>query len=251
MSESTRKIYNQSATDWARTEPILLSDFTARPWVMDLCEPVVGRSILDVGCGEGYCARKLSQRGAGPIVGVDISEGMIERARSREAAELLNIEYRVGTATDLSFAADKSFDIVVAVFLFNYLTYQETEHAMREIERVLKPEGTFVFAVPHPCFPFLCDLEQPFFFDPGSRGYFSGRNHTFKGRIWRRDGVNVEVRCVHKTFGDYFAALRAANFTALPEVVELHVREEHLALDPDFFKPLEDLPLHVAFRQKK
>lgn len=251
MIESTRNIYDQSATDWARTEPRLLSDFTARPWVMDLCEPVLGRSVLDVGCGEGYCARTLKQRGAGQILGVDLSEGMIERARSREASERLHIEYRVGTATDLSFAADESFDMVVAVFLFNYLTYQETEHAMREIARVLRSEGTFVFAIPHPCFPFLCNTEPPFFFDTGNTGYFSGRNHTFQGRIWRRDGVNVEVRCVHKTFGDYFAALRAANFTAMPEVIELHVQEEHLALDPDFFLPLKDMPLHVAFRQKK
>jgi hypothetical protein len=45
--------------------------------------------------------------------------------------------------------------------------------------------------------------------------------------------------------------MRYAGFTTMPEVHELHINAEHVALDPEFFTPLIDLPLHVAFKVKK
>jgi hypothetical protein len=58
----------------------------------------------------------------------------------------------------------------------------------------------------------------------------------------------VPVRCVHKTVDDYFNALAAAGFTSLPGVQELYAQPEHLDMDPEFFEPLKDKPLHLAFR---
>jgi SAM-dependent methyltransferase len=117
-----------------------------------------------------------------------------------------------------------------------------------QAHRVLRPGGVMVFTVPHPSLPFLRKTEPPFYFEPGDAGYFSGCNRQFEGRIWRRDGVDVPVRCVHKTFEDYFTALAATGFTHLPQVQELRALPEHIRLDPDFFTPLDDQPLHVAFR---
>lgn len=119
---------------------------------------------------------------------------------------------------------------------------------MTEAARVLRPGGKFVFAVPHPSLAFVREEAPPFFFTRGTNGYFSGRDTQFEGKIWRRDGEAVRVRCVHKTLDDYFRALAKAGFRFLPDVQELHVTEEHLALDPAFFEPLRDVPLHVAFR---
>ena len=53
---------------------------------------------------------------------------------------------------------------------------------------------------------------------------------------------------MHKTFGDFFSALSAAGFGSLPKVEELRVTEEHLQQHPEWFGPLRDLPLHVAFQ---
>jgi hypothetical protein len=55
------------------------------------------------------------------------------------------------------------------------------------------------------------------------------------------------VRCVHKTFADYFEALAAAGWRSLPSVVELKVTAEHVAFDRSFFAPLEGFPLHLLF----
>jgi hypothetical protein len=53
-SLSTLDIYNAHSQSWVRKERILLSDFTARPHVMDELAPLAGTHVLDLGCGEGF-----------------------------------------------------------------------------------------------------------------------------------------------------------------------------------------------------
>ena len=248
---STETLYDRASGEWARKEPILLSDYTARPFLMDWCDPIKELDVLDLGCGEGYFARNLKVRGARSVHGIDLSSKMIDQAREEEAREHLGISYEAGDATDLRHLGDQSFDRVVAVFLFNYLDREQTLQAMQAVARVLKPGGSFVFAVPHPGLPFILEESPPFYFSPGGHGYFSGRDRLFEGEIYRRDGVAVPVRSVHKTFTDYFRCLRDAGFTAMPEVEELGVTEEMVTFDPDFFSPLLDQPLHLAFRLEK
>ena len=147
--QTIRELYNHSQSNWIRREPTMLSDFTARPAILSLCEPIAGLRVLDLGCGEGYCSRKLRRCGASEVYGVDISEGMIEAARQEEAREPLGIHFDVGSATDLTRFTDHAMDLVLAVFLFNYLDIAQTHQCMAEIARVLRPGGQFVFGVPH------------------------------------------------------------------------------------------------------
>ena len=74
----TKVVYNENAEKWLRLAPSSLSDFTARPRVFEACGELNGRSVLDIGCGEGYCARELKRRGAGYYLGLDLSEEMIK-----------------------------------------------------------------------------------------------------------------------------------------------------------------------------
>lgn len=247
MLEATEKLYNNTATRWVRGEPSSLSDFTARPAILSMCEPVTDLRVLDLGCGEGYCSRELRRRGAKEVYGVDLSQGMIEAARSQEAQTSLGINYEVSCATNLKQFSDREFDLVVAVFLFNYLTIAQTQQCMAEVLRLLRPGGRFIFSVPHPAFPYMRQADYPFYFQVEKNNYFSGRDNLFPGRIWKRDGSWLEVQLVHKTFQDYFEALQSAGFSTLPALRELRVLPEHLEIDPTFFEPLIDLPLHVAF----
>ena len=248
MNETNEALYNRSAQDWKRTEPILLSDFSARPFILSWCEPIQGQRVLDLGCGEGYFARQLKERGAASVEGIDCSSRMIDGAVAAEQDAPLGIRYRVSDATELSGFPDGDFDLVVAVFLFNYVDREKMTSIMQEVHRVLREGGRFIFSVPHPLFAFLHEEAPPFYFERGEAGYFSGRDELFEGRIWRRDGTHVPVRCIHKTLDDYFQALAAAGFNSLPAVRELHARSKHLEMDPAFFGPLEDKPLHLAFQ---
>ena len=79
--ESTARIYDAAAGQWARRQPVLLSDYTARPFVMTRLGCLSGEAVLDLGCGEGYVARQVKEAGASRLLGIDVSEGMITLAR--------------------------------------------------------------------------------------------------------------------------------------------------------------------------
>jgi 2-polyprenyl-3-methyl-5-hydroxy-6-metoxy-1,4-benzoquinol methylase len=246
---NTRELYNDQAEDWSRKEPVLLSDYSARPFVLDLCEPIKGLKILDLGCGEGYVGRELKKRGAADILGIDISENMIEKAiQEQERQGIDGLEYKAMDVID--FDITDRYDLVIAMFLFNYLSKEQTLETMKKVFRSLQPGGSFVFSVPHPLLPFLKKDKYPFYFTV-TGGYFSGRDKLFPGEIWRRDGIPVNVQCVHKTIEDYFACLKNAGFCSMPDLHELKITEDHIQLDPEFFQPLFDLPLHIAFKVKK
>jgi len=246
----TEQIYNDNAGKWLRLAPSSLSDFTARPQVFEACGELHARSVLDIGCGEGYCARELKRRGAGDYLGVDLSSQMIAAARLQEERDRYGIEYCVCNVAD--FTPDRQFDLCIAVFLFNYLRVEEMQHVFAMVHKALHPQGQFIFCVPHPFFPFIRpEQEPPFYFSSTGKNYFADVDEQFEGKIWKRCGESLRVQCVHKTFADYFEGLGQAGFSSMPEVKELTVTAELASTDEDFFAPLLNEPLHVLFKVSK
>jgi SAM-dependent methyltransferase len=103
-----------------------------------------GDEVLDIGVGGGRTAGYLSGR-ASRYLGIDYSEPMIDACRRR----FPHCEFRVMDASDLSQIEDASFD--VAVFSFNGLGYihpnERRGQCLREIGRVLKPDGILIFSL--------------------------------------------------------------------------------------------------------
>ena len=101
------------------------------------------KSILDLACGEGFYSRKFKDQGAAKVVGVDISQKMIELAREEETRKFQNIEYILGDVLELGEIG--SFDLVVASYLLNYARSSEELLKMcKSIFANLKPGGRFV-----------------------------------------------------------------------------------------------------------
>jgi len=96
-------------------------------------------NVLEVGCGTGFMACRISEEKNCRIVGIDISERMIGMARER--AEKLSLEdkatFRVADAKELPFE-DNTFDVVFAQFVTVLL---DKKKALAEFMRVLKPGG--------------------------------------------------------------------------------------------------------------
>ena len=246
----TKAVYDANAQKWLRLSPSSLSDFTARPFVFELCGDLAGRSVFDIGCGEGYCARELKRRGAGDYLAVDLSEQMIAAARSREAEQPLGIEFQAANVVD--FIPPRRFDLCIAVFLFNYLSTAQMRQVFERVYQSLEIGGEFIFSVPHPFFPFVRQTKSaPFYFNAEGKNYFESVDQQFEGEIWKRDGEPLHVQCVHKTFSDYFDGLQAAGFTGMPRVEELTVGDDLIAMDEGFFGPLRNEPLHVLFSVKR
>jgi ubiquinone/menaquinone biosynthesis C-methylase UbiE len=104
---------------------------------------VAGKSVLDLACGEGFYTRLIKNLGAANVVGVDISEKMIELARKREDKDQLGIQYKVCDVMNLGKIGN--FDLVVASYLLNYA--QTRDQLLKMCYTIfvnLKPGGRFV-----------------------------------------------------------------------------------------------------------
>lgn len=106
---------------------------------------VAGLSILDVGCGTGRHAIRLSQSGA-KVTGVDFSLGMLGRARSKPAAgKVIFVEHDI--AQPLPFEAG-SFDRVLCCLVLDHVVHLMA--LFGELRRVCRSEGFVVTSVMHP-----------------------------------------------------------------------------------------------------
>jgi arsenite methyltransferase len=105
-----------------------------------------GEAVLDIGCGAGVdtliAARLVGPQGR--VVGIDTTPEMVNRARANlTLTGLTNVRFEIAAAEDLPFA-DREFDVVISNGVFN-LTI-DTEQALREARRVLKPGGRLMIA---------------------------------------------------------------------------------------------------------
>lgn len=104
---------------------------------------LVGKSILDLACGEGFYTRQFKLQGAAQVIGVEISEKMIELARQQEVRQPQEIEYILADVFELEKIGD--FDLVVASYLLNYAQTREQLLKMcQSIFTNLKKGGRFV-----------------------------------------------------------------------------------------------------------
>jgi len=114
------------------------------PQVYSMIGNPKGRCIYDIGCGNGYMARKLANQGA-KVSASDLSKKLIKIAR--EKSKGLNIQYTVHDATDFSPYKDNSFDSVVMNMVIHYV--RDLDRLFAGVSRVLKDDGSFIFSTSH------------------------------------------------------------------------------------------------------
>lgn len=106
-----------------------------------------GKRVLDLGCGYGWHCRYAADAGAAEVVGVDLSERMLERARADTPQP--NVRYVRSAIEDIDFP-DGSFDVVLSSLAFHYLV--DMPAVCRTVAACLAAGGDFVFSIEHPVF---------------------------------------------------------------------------------------------------
>ena len=132
--------------------------------------PTGALRILDCACGIGTQSLGLAQRGHA-LVGVDLSELAIGRARREAQQRNLSIQFKMADMRDLSSVSETDFDLAIAIdnALPHLLNEQDLARAVQQIAGKLRPGGLFLASIrdydqileQHPAMP------PPAFFEDG------------------------------------------------------------------------------------
>ncbi|WP_232663287.1 class I SAM-dependent methyltransferase [Pseudonocardia sp. TRM90224] len=171
---------------------------------------VEGAQVLEVGCGSAPCARWLAAQGARPVA-LDLSGAMLRHAAALGITTGIPVPLVQAGAERLPFG-DAVFD--VACSAFGAVPFvAEPLRVMREVHRVLRPGGRWVFAVNHP-------MRWMFSDDPGPAGLTVQQSYFDRTPYVEVDGTGTATYVEHhRTLGDRVRDVVAAGLV-LEDVVE-------------------------------
>jgi SAM-dependent methyltransferase len=222
---------------WARRPGHDVFERFHRDQFFDLLPPP-GRLTIEVGCGEGRVCRALKQAGH-TVVGVDSSPTLV--AAALEADPAIPVHRADAAAIPLN---DGEADLAVA--FMSLQDFDQLDHAVGEIARVLEPDGVLCLAVVHPLnsaghfqteeptSPFI--IEEP---------YLAERRYSDH---LERDGLTMTFESWHRPLAQYTASLLDNGFT-IEALREPSVPES--AVTADRQRRWQRLPLFLHIRARK
>ena len=196
-----------------------------------LLPPLRGLDVVDLGCGTGRLLNVSRKAGAGNLVGVDISPGMLKVARTKlgDAATLLCAECANAPI------AGASADVIFCSFVLSYLG--DPEQLLRFVKTILRPGGSFFLSDVHP--------------------------ETAATLGWRR-GVSLkgqfkEIRTHHRTLDEIVALCEKANLELAIQLEPTFGEEERVIFRENgkhqYFESIRERPaiylLQARSREKR
>jgi len=169
-------------------------------------KPLIGEGpgrLLDLGCGTGAYGRALTELGW-DVTGVDISEDMLRRARER------SLTVFQANAANLPFD-DAFFDASVSIF--THSDFDDFPGALREVARVVRPDGRFVYVGVHPCFVgphsyFVQAIGTPKLYE----GWYRREGHYLEAPGISPEGLRAKFGASHVPLGRFLQSFLDAGF---------------------------------------
>jgi SAM-dependent methyltransferase len=200
------------------------------PALRSMLPPMQGLRVLDLGCGFGAFARWAAEMGAESVLGIDLSEKMLGRARAQ--TESPRVSYRRGDIANLDLA-DAAFDLVYSALALHYI--EDFGAICAAVRRLLTPAGRFVFSVEHPLFTAPSNPEWQS--DANGDKFWPLDDYLREGervRNWVTPGVLKQ----HRTIASYVNGLLEHGFQ-LTRLVEWGPSQEQIAVWPDLVDELD------------
>lgn len=166
-------------------------------------------TILDLGCGPGLYAEKLSMSGH-KVTGVDFSKNTIDYAKNSARKQGLDIEYICDNLFNLEYI--ECYDAVVQIYgELNTFSDEERDRLFMLVKRALKPGGLFVFEVSTPIHRVKSRLKKNWSINEG--GFWRGSHHivleegfAYDDNIWLDQYIVIdenEVKVYRNWYHDY------------------------------------------------
>ncbi len=178
------------------------------------------RRVVDLGCGFGWFCRFAREAGANQVLGIDVSENMLARAREMTADPA--IVYRRGDLEALALSKG-AFDLVYSSLTLHYLVNLPALFA--QVHRALAPGGRFVFSVEHPIYTAPSEPQWAGNTWPLNRYLDEGPRTT----DWLAKGVIKQ----HRTVATYLNLLLECGFSIL-KIDEWGPTDVQIAVHPEW-----------------
>lgn len=206
------------------------------PTLFKMLPSLNGFNILDMGCGYGEHCIKYVEMGANSVMGIDISEKMLEIAKRENSS--LKIFYKKLAIEDLS-KLNHSFDLIVSSLALHYV--EDFNEVLEQVYRLLNKNGSFIFSQEHPintCFSYGNRWTKD---EDGNKLYANISNYSINGKResrWFKDGVIK----YHRTFSSILNTIIKSGFTVeqvsepIPsdEIIEEYPEYEDYIHKPNF-----------------
>lgn len=190
-----------------------------------------GLTILDLGCGNGQNSKKLIERNADYVLGVDISSKMLSEARKLETNNLKFIQLPMEDISSLS----KTFDVVVSSLAFHYV--QDFDRLLHDINQLLNPHGYLIFSQEHPLASCYDDkhLSRWTKDDKGKKIHANVSDYMVSGAR-KSTWFDTEIIKYHRPFAEIINGLIEADFD-IEKIIEAPDHEMDFGYNshrPDF-----------------
>jgi SAM-dependent methyltransferase len=193
------------------------------PAMRALLPPLAGKSVVDLGCGFGWFCRWAHEQGAREVLGFDLSERMLVRAK--EMTKGTTVTYRQADLETLTLP-EGSFDLAYSALALHYL--RDLNRLFATVHRALAPGGRFVFSIEHPIY--MASQKAGWITTEDGRRVWPVDSYQREGeRVtdWLAPGV-VKI---HRTMGTLLNSLIAAGFI-LRHVEDWGPTDAQLAAQP-------------------
>ncbi|NEI70042.1 methyltransferase domain-containing protein [Rhizobium lusitanum] len=195
------------------------------PAMRALLPDMKGLDVADLGCGFGWFCRWAAEQGAAGVLGLDVSEKMLERAR----CETMDMRVRYDRA-DLEKLrlAGASFDLVYSSLAFHYI--EDFAGLLATIRQALKPGGRLIFSIEHPIY--MAPRQPEWQVDAEGGNIWPLSAYQIEGKRltnWLAEGVVKQ----HRTMATTLNLLIRSGFI-IAHVEEWSPSDDDLAAHPDW-----------------
>ncbi len=212
------------------------------PSLRALLPDMRGLRVLDLGCGYGWFCRWAREQGAARVVGVDVSEKMLARARAATEANTA-IHYIQADLEGLDLP-EAAFDLAYSSLAFHYL--EALAGLLATVYRALVAGGNLIFSVEHPLF--TAPSRPGWVVDAQSRQTWPVDSYLVEGAR-QTDWLTTGVVKQHRTFATYVDLLLRPGFS-LTHVEEWGPTDQQLAAQPCLAKERQRPPFLILAARK-
>ncbi len=169
------------------------------PTIENLLDLQGSEIVLDAGCGNGALSRRIAKKGP-KVFGVDFSSTLIKQARKR-SSDVSYQEMDLTNEVQLSQLAQiQSFDRIVCSMVLHDMS--NVYPLFESLRLFMKPRGSFIFSIPHPCFNSPSVLFEP-------TGCITVKDyiHLKISKMRSKPGQPIEQLVFHRPIREYFNIL--------------------------------------------